>query len=185
MGFGRLGNNMKKFLANKKGVTVLEGLIAMTLLALVATGTFGVLLSVSRKSAQPDLREEMALAIDKAAQKLQAYVFPSGMGSNLEALNSNLAGGVCGTESSIDTVLSIGEHNINCLLPPICDGNSSSFTYTVSRGAQGLPNQASNLRALDRLKQRDASGEATSTQDINGQFVWQITFNITCNGFTL
>ncbi len=176
---------MKKFLANKKGVTVLEGLIAMTLLALVATGTFGVLLSVSRKSAQPDLREEMALAIDKAAQKLQAYVFPSGMGSNLEALNSNLTRGLCGTEPSINTVLSTGAHNIDCLLPPICDGNSSSFTYTVSNMATGLTGESASLRAVDRLKQRNASGEATSTQDINGQSVRQITFNITCNGFTL
>ena len=49
---------MKKILKSKKGVTILEGLIALALLALVATGTFAVLLSSSRKSSQPDIRED-------------------------------------------------------------------------------------------------------------------------------
>ena len=47
------------FIKNKKGVTILEGLIALGLLAAVSVGIFGVLLSLSRKSYEPDIREEM------------------------------------------------------------------------------------------------------------------------------
>lgn len=57
---------MKKYiLKNKKGVTLLEGLIALALLAIVATGTFSVLLSASRKTSSPDMREELVFAVEK------------------------------------------------------------------------------------------------------------------------
>ena len=57
---------MKRILSKKTGVTILEGLIALGLLALVAAGTFGVLLSVSRKAGSPDIRESMILAVERA-----------------------------------------------------------------------------------------------------------------------
>ena len=62
---------IRKILKNRKGVTLLEGLIALVLLAMVTTGTFAVLLSTSRRSAQPDIREEMTFAVERAMNKLQ------------------------------------------------------------------------------------------------------------------
>lgn len=64
---------MKRSLKNKKGVTILEGLIALMLLALISVGTFSVLLSSSRKTASPDLREDMTLSIERAHHALQAF----------------------------------------------------------------------------------------------------------------
>ena len=60
---------MKKLLKSKKGVTILEGLIALLLLAMISVGTFGVLLSTSRKSAQPDIREEMMKLLEDNEQR--------------------------------------------------------------------------------------------------------------------
>ncbi len=169
---------MKKILKSKKGVTVLEGLIAMTLLALVATGTFAVLLSTSRKSSQPDIREEMALAVEKAAQKLQVYVYPDGIDLDSE-LEDNISRGLCPGEDSSDP-RATGRHSINCLLPPICDANDSSFSYTVAVSPLNpLP------RSADQLKTRNANGDYTSTADTAGRSLYNVRFDITCNGFTL
>ena len=57
---------MKHILQNKRGVTLLEGLIALLLLAVIAVGTFGVLLSTSRRASDPDIRAEMILAVERA-----------------------------------------------------------------------------------------------------------------------
>jgi len=62
-----------KHVLNKKGVTILEGLIALLLLAMIAMGTFGVLLSSSRKSSTPDLREDMMYSMERAYHALQAF----------------------------------------------------------------------------------------------------------------
>ncbi|MGN0017242.1 MAG: hypothetical protein ACI37O_07900 [Candidatus Avelusimicrobium sp.] len=155
---------MNRLLKNKKGVTILEGLIALGLLALVAGGTFGVLLSVSRKSSQPDIREEMLLAVERANEQLQMYASGTSSGD----LPTEYQNGLC---NNGDTTLSTGEHAINCMLPVICDPDSSKshFSYTVgsqSVSATGFPT-AANYR--------------TSTFDA----AKTITFEITCNGFTL
>lgn len=60
-------------ITNKKGVTLLEGLIALALLAMVAVGTFSVLLSSSRKSSGPDKYEEMLLAVERVHHGLQVF----------------------------------------------------------------------------------------------------------------
>ncbi len=168
---------MKRFLQNKKGVTILEGLIALTLLALVATGTFAVLLSTSRRSSQPDIREEMTLAVERATQKLQAYIYPSdiSLASDVQAVVGN---GLCGGDS---TPLNSGTHNISCLLPPICDvNNESAFTYTVRvLGSQPL------ARPIDRQMTFDEDGNVTGTTDVVGQNLYEVQFNITCNGYSL
>ena len=175
---------MKKILKSKKGVTILEGLIALALLALVATGTFAVLLSSSRKSSQPDIREEMALAVEKAAQKLQVYVYPTGFDlDDVDGLHTDVTEGLCGEQSAL-YVLDEGEHDIDCLLPHICDAGQSSFTYTVKNLTTGLPNTASAMRASDRLQEKNADG-ANAGVDIDGQYARTVTFEITCNGFTL
>ena len=62
---------MFAILKNKKGVTLLEGMIAILLLSVVTLGTFGVVLSSSRKVSQPDIREEMILAVEQAHHFLQ------------------------------------------------------------------------------------------------------------------
>ena len=160
---------MKKFLKSKKGVTLLEGLIALMLLALVATGTFAVLLSSSRKSSQPDIREEMALAIDRASQMLQVYTLSTAQRTALgDTWTERFANGLCnaGLPTPGQT------RNINCMLPPMCDtsNNRSYFKYTVV-------NTAKNPRS--NLSTDTAESVAPTTS------AYPITFEIVCNGFTL
>lgn len=170
---------MKKFLKGKKGVTILEGLIALSLLALVATGTFAVLLSTSRKSSQPDTREEMALAVEKASQLLQVYIY-----SSANYLTSDM-------QTTVDTPLCEGydstsplaigvKHNIACLLPPLCDRNKSSFTYVLKYRNPVLP------RTADLMRVRGADGNYTGTATaVSSHRLYQVNFEISCNGFTL
>lgn len=211
---------MKNIFTNRKGVTVLEGLIALGLLALVATGTFSVLLSVSRKGTNPDMREEMIYAIEKANNLLQGYVlsqttdygnsmasfkrhsltgvtvsaeeYPENMNISVNessqpvVLPSDLSNGLCGNSSvnkvTDSTPLSLTTHQIPCLLPPVCDRDpaKSFFTYTVERVVPTpqvyLPSSASALRGAFET-------EAYTNNERNDQV--KITYNISCNGFTL
>lgn len=171
---------MKKWWNDKKGVTILEGLIAMTLLALVATGTFAVLLSASRTSSQPDLREEMVLAMERASQKLQVYVYPEGMTLDSE-ITDNIGEGLCPGEDSADPRAE-GRHSINCLLPPICDKNNSSFSYILIRNESGY-----TPRAVDRMvrKNEDGSFVDSGIIDFSSRDPYFLIFEISCNGFTL
>lgn len=153
---------------NCKGVTILEGLIALTLLALVATGTFSVLLSASRKSNTPDIREEMALAVDRAASLLQAYVVPDAK-KDFWKNDANLKNGLCPAQPDTDP-LAASTHQIKCLLPPICDPSSSSFSYTIKKF---------DINSKDLIQIGSSSWESTS-QQLN-----EVTFDIKCNGFTL
>lgn len=150
---------MKNMLTNKKGVTLLEGLIALMLLALVATGTFSVLLSSSRKSTAPDIQEAMVFAVEEATQKLNLYSYAGEAPDRLDG--KKLCKETTPTED--------GDHNISCLLPPICDVGNSSFTYTISSDG---PNPVS---AKLEEEDRDDSGTAHK----------KITFKITCNGYSL
>lgn len=158
---------LKHLLTKKTGVTVLEGLIALGLLALVAGGTFGVLLSVSRKTGTPDIREEMALAVERANELLPMYA-PLLPGSNVSdaGIADEYKEGLCGEDVS---PLSPGKHAIKCLLPPICDEQNSSFVYTVAENPITLPSAVPS----------DTKYYYTS------QPHRQITFEITCNGFSL
>lgn len=172
---------MKKLLKSKKGVTILEGLIALTLLALVATGTFAVLLSTSRKTSQPDIREEMALAVDKASQLLQVYIYSDENKldeDSKETVSESLCPGL-----DLNPPLRINtEHNIECLLPPICDRNNSSFSYVVTSRTATLP------RESDLLRRREENGlyESESINTVNSRRnLYQVEFEISCNGFTL
>ena len=161
---------MKKFLKNRKGVTLLEGLIAIGLLAIVSVATFSVLVSVSRRGSQPDIREDMFLALERAQSELQKYVFP---GENQH--------GLCdydGAEFRIEdtTPLLEGSHDIKCLLPYKCLGNST-FTYTVSNTDLeqfiGQVTYPAENRTISDENKSDYYGAKT------------ITFNMTCNGVTL
>ncbi|MBO5010843.1 MAG: hypothetical protein J6J74_04450 [Elusimicrobiaceae bacterium] len=156
---------MNRLLKNKKGVTILEGLIALGLLALVAGGTFGVLLSVSRKSSQPDIREEMLLAVERANEQLQMYA----SGTSSSDLPTEYQNGLC---NNGDTSLSSGTHDIKCMLPAICDpNNKSEFSYTVvykTLNPAGFP-----------------TANTYRTTGFNNAQTREVTFDITCNGFTL
>lgn len=161
---------MKKyFLHNKKGVSLLEGLIALLLLALIATGTFGVLLSTSRRSTQPDIREEMVLAIERAMDKMQVYVHPSSYA--YDDLPDDVQGGLCGGDS--DPLSTSQAHQINCMLPPICNqsNNNSYFRYTVEQV---------NKPKAKLYPSNQGTGAASQAAN-----PYSITFDIQCNGFRL
>lgn len=177
---------LKRVLTKKKGVTILEGLIALGLLALVAAGTFGVLLSVARKSGAPDIREEMVLAVERANDQLQMYS-PDILKENdsdipsmsNDKLYEQYANGMCGgslipaeVKVSDSSPMSIGSHNIKCMLPPLCDYSNSTFTYTVREASFTTHNYGASNMVTDYASAFPTKGR-------------QVTFNITCNGFTL
>lgn len=151
----------KSILTNKAGVTILEGVVALGLLALVAGGAFGVLLSASRQNTQPDIREEMAWAVEKAHDKLKAYIGQELLPTN--TMTTASASGLCGGETN---PLQEGEtYVIKCMLPPICDANNSEFTYEVEGKTLDSPS--------------DEEGEEISL------YGYDITFFIRCNGYKL
>lgn len=166
---------MKKFLKNRKGVTLLEGLIALGLLALVAAGTFGVLLSTAHKASKPDIREEMALAVENANDLLHAY--SQGMVSGYDLVQQAPNSSLCASDNTHTTPLDVGTHDIKCLLPVICDPDTSSFTYEIGFGNLNFGNtnggNASYLISANYEENATASLQSTAT------------FHITCNGFTL
>ena len=139
------------------------------LLALVATGTFAVLLSTSRKSAQPDIREEMALAVDRASQMLQVYTLTADQQRQLDddqIWGGPYANGLCGND---ETPVATGDHFINCLLPPMCDLGESYFKYTVASSGDNM--------------ERYLEGDDLAEQGLKDS--QSITFDIQCKGFTL
>lgn len=166
---------MKRILNNKMGITLLEGIIALGLLALAATATFGVLLSVSRKSSSSDIREEMLWAVERAHERLQMY---NGLSAEELNLLPNERKGLCGQADGTNTdtdPLGAGVHTITCMLPPLCDlQRNSSFTYTVT-----LEDLYGVQRALYNRDVEVPSDEEPLYQRKH------IAFNIQCNGFTL
>jgi len=158
-------------LKNKTGVTLLEGLIALGLLAMVAAGSFGVLLSVSRKSSHPDIREEMLLAIERANEGLQLYAAES----TASSLPAEYEQGLCGGDSQ---PLQAGSHNINCMLPDLCDWSTSSFSYQISSSGRDVADLVTHFNAQDpALRATNVSTATFQVKDVH--------FSITCNGFTL
>lgn len=171
---------MRKILKSKKGVSLLEGLIALLLLAIVATGTFGVLLSTSRKSTAPDIREEMALAVERAQQMLQVYIYSGDVRDEYVILDigslyaGEVMGGLCDNETNghvyFNAPLGGGDHDIKCLLPPMCDPDTSDFYYTVSTSTN--TGFRKDMRASDKA-------DTSSADEL------KVTFSISCNGYTL
>ena len=176
---------MIKWIKSKKGVTLLEGLIALLLLALVATGTFSVILSVSRNKGA-DFREEMALAVENANNLLQAYIVS--LENNKAAASTLFQSGPCGKNS---TPLEAGFHGneLSCLLPPIC-GNNSVFSYEVDVvPANHFDAPSQKLVPQERLKQGVLNTNTDTATGYTDQYGWQngyrITYHIVCNGFEL
>ncbi len=160
---------MKRLLTSKAGVTVLEGIIALGLLALVTGGAFAVLLSASRQTSQPDVQEEMSWAVEKVNKLLRIYPMYLSEDDATRAMRSlvppDLANGLCGGDLS---PMSTGEHDVACMLPPLCDKNNSSFTYTVTQ--------------VDHREQVTKYNDWNSIPDYSR---YTITYDITCNGYKL
>ena len=156
---------MMKILNNKAGITVLEGIIALGLLAVVTAGAFGVLVSASRKSSQPDMREEMALTIENTKNLLRMYSTSEEFSVADSYLDSRFDHGLCENEFG---ALLTGEKSIKCMLPQICDkGNDkSNFTYTVG--------------SLQDVNHHLANADIETTPQVR-----MVTFNMACNGYEL
>lgn len=179
---------MKHLLKNKWGITLLEGMIALGLLALAATASFGVLLSVSRKSTKPDLQEEMQWAIESAANGLQLY---NGVTAEQLASWDNNLKGLCAKAGSTDSdpLDSNVNHQITCMLPPICDRATSSFSYTVTPITFSPETTDATLQNMwtDATTMAAVVGETVPAGELPAGWNERknLSFDITCNGFTL
>ncbi len=178
-----------KLLTSKAGVTVLEGVIALGLLAVVTAGAFGVLLSASRKSAQPDMREEMLLAVEKAKDKLQLYI-DTQLSENSAAhahLPANVDAGLCDDDAYAALQTGV-EHDItSCMLPAICDKDSenSKFSYMVGP-ASGASSRSSSKNSVEGSSDRPATlCENCAGYTPRTLIPLTITFTIKCNGYEL
>ncbi len=104
---------------NKKGYTIVEGIIAMLLVAIMVGGIFTALMASRRAIIEPSYREEMLYTVESLSNQLKNYVDAEGIGDSL-----------CGST----TPLSNGEHDCTSMLPDVCrtDGDyNSSLTYNV------------------------------------------------------
>lgn len=168
---------MKRIFKNKLGITLLEGLIALGLLSLAATATFGVLLSTSRKSSRSDIHEEMLLAVERAHERLQMY---NGLSDTELGNLPNQYKGLCGRADGTNTdsnPLGAGTHTITCMLPPLCDlQRDSSFSYTVKLEDM----QAVQHALFDPYAENAVANVSTPLFQRKN-----IQFDIKCNGFTL
>ena len=146
---------MKKWLKNKAGVTLLEGLIALLLLSIVATGTLGVLLSISRKTNTTEMEAAMMSAIEQARNVLKYH--------QDDLSNYSACGG-----SDYD--------DLTCFLPSMCDRYRSSFSYSLNSSYKheiDLPDHDKDANLTDLLNSNDEVS------------VPHLTFQISCNGYTL
>lgn len=162
----------------------------MGLLALVMAGSFGVLLSASRKTTEPDMREEMVRAMDAASEMQKEIAMLSGdFKTKIEDFRItdpdfrhswNLG---CATPAGND---------LSCLLPVICgyvpgrEDNKSSFSYQLedrnewptwgsSSGWEGAGNQQMNAWGRDNT---NYNSEGYSPMKL-------FTFTIACEGYEL
>lgn len=178
-----------KILNSKAGVTVLEGVIALGLLAVVTAGAFGVLLSAARKSTQPDMREEMALAVEGAKDELQVYINTVGNTTFLpELLKNNL----CNLEDEPFHPLVGGDsvhHHITCKLPKICDRTSpKSWFYYRIPSTNAVPTRLNTAKHQEGGTDRVAklcNNCVSYGLGSTGTSTMRVEFNIQCNGYEL
>ena len=125
---------------NKKGYTIVEGIIAMLLVAIMVGAIFSALMASRRAIVEPSYREEMMYTFESLANSIKNYVDTNG--GDLESL--------CGST----TPLSNGEHDCSELLPDVCksgEGYNSSLTYTVS-GLTASDNTGAYTPAVNQVK---------------------------------
>lgn len=177
--------NIRKLLSKKAGVTLLEGLIAIALLALVASGTFGVLLSVSRKTDQPDRREDMVYAIEGLNDILKsgAFIMQDGNEEAPSYIKTALCVGIETNSANNNKPLSVGKHYVNCLLPLSCDRRTSEFFYEVAEAKvdfSALPNLRSST--FQNANIVGSQNPYSGNKEIASR---SISYQITCNGYSL
>ncbi|ACC98139.1 hypothetical protein Emin_0584 [Elusimicrobium minutum Pei191] len=172
-------------LLNKKGLTIAEAVISMVLLATVTMGIYGVIMVSLRSAKNPDMREEMMYALERASAKMKTLVeadlcAADGFSCTLNSTTNEydckcvkyvsqetdpakkpMRRDICDNIILDDTYspfLTGRKHSVSCLLPEMCDSFNSSFYYEVSN--IGLPS--------DPAKQQ-----------------YQIYFTLICNGQVL
>ncbi|MBR1981021.1 hypothetical protein [Candidatus Proelusimicrobium excrementi] len=105
---------------NKKGYTIVEGIIAMLLVAIMVGGIFTALMASRRAIIEPSYREEMLYAVESLSNQLKNYVDAEGAVASL-----------CGSTTPLEN----GDHDCSSMLPDVCrtdGGYNSSLTYNVS-----------------------------------------------------
>ena len=117
---------------NIKGYTIIEAVIAMLLVSVVVGGIFSALMASRRAIIDPSYKEEMVFAVESANNLLKNYIT-----TDQTKVSDDLRGGLC--DDGTVNALSVGVHEIDCLLPPVCQSGVSSFSYTVSDVAVTVP----------------------------------------------
>lgn len=106
---------------NKKGYTIVEGIIAMLLVAIMVGAIFSALMASRRAIVEPSYREEMMYTVESLANSIKNYV----------DMESGDLDPLCGSTTPLEN----GEHDCSELLPDVCKtggGYNSSLKYTVS-----------------------------------------------------
>jgi type II secretory pathway pseudopilin PulG len=130
---------------NSKGYTIIEAVIAMLLVSVVVGGIFSALMASRRAIIDPSYKEDMVFAVESANNLLKNYVT-----SDKTKVPTDLKNGLC-DDGTVDA-LSIGSHDIECLLPPVCEPSSSTFTYTVSDVTVAVPDVTGQNPTLKSIK---------------------------------
>ena len=197
---------MKTLRFNKKGVTLLEGLIAMALLAMVALGTFSVLLSSSRRSSVPEMREETFVSIEAAQKALQTFSpsldedmvkdedtveFYDTFTKNLQLENNDPEAFWKNLEFNADT-LDLNKNGVrrelDYMIPVVC-GPGSEFTYTAQHNLYDGADSEIDASSRTRLKFEDMryAGPDLVFDEEDELFpeLRYVTFDVNCEGNTL
>ena len=132
---------------NRKGYTIVEGIIAMLLVAVMVGGIFSALMASRRAIVEPSRKEEMLYAIESLENNLKNCVS--------SRLDEDCSIDNCGGGSD---AISIGEHN--CTLPDVCKGADDYFKYEVSGTSISDP-YSSTTSTLNQIKiSMKCNGEA-------------------------
>jgi len=115
---------MKLPASGNKGLTLIEAVISIMIMAMAAVAIAGVLISTSVAYKKAELRQASLLMIRTVSDKLRDFVT-----ADNETLKTNLAGsdyqGLCGDTAPLNE----GEHDMTCYFE-MPYGNSDSLTYS-------------------------------------------------------
>lgn len=130
---------------NIKGYTIIEAVIAMLLVSVVVGGIFSALMASRRAIIDPSYKEEMVFAVESANNLLKNYVT-----SDKSKVTDDLRSGLC-DDGTVDAI-SVGTHDIKCLLPDVCNPTTSSFTYTVTNVPVTVPGVTGSTVTMQNIK---------------------------------
>ncbi|MDD4004385.1 MAG: hypothetical protein PHW69_04185 [Elusimicrobiaceae bacterium] len=108
-----------KFL-NQNGLSLVEGLVGLIIIATAVTAIFSVIISSFTADKKNAGREEAAFVLKKASEKIKAYVTADG---DLSALPADIRNGICSAAKEGISVkdpdplaINAAGHDISCLL---------------------------------------------------------------------